>query len=123
MESDSFWASGFMTSRGNNYTFLSIQSNYDDEVFGASIAGQWNVSDTEVTSNLVSSYGTEWTVGSQQGYSWTENTVTQNVENDSGAVTSYESGSGGTTQTIISSFSRVAVDHHDSGLCGHRSAA
>ncbi len=106
VESDSFWAQGTLTSRGNNYTFLSIQSDYDDEVFGASVAGQWNIAATEVTGNVVSSYGTEWTVGSQQGYSWTENTVTQNVENDGGEITMYQSGSGGTTQTITQSFSQ-----------------
>ena len=35
--------------RSHNYTFLSIQSDYDDEVFGASVAGQWNIAATEVT--------------------------------------------------------------------------
>ena len=45
-------------------------------------------------------------MGSQQGYSWTENTVTQNVENDGGEITMYQSGSGGTTQTITQSFSQ-----------------
>ena len=75
-------------------------------MFGASVAGQWNIAATEVTANVVSSYGTEWTVGSQQGYSWTENTVTQNVENDGGEITMYQSGSGGTTQTITQSFSQ-----------------
>ncbi len=105
-DSDSFSAQGTQSSQGENFSFVSIESQYGSEVMSANDAGQYNILATTTACQLVMSYGSEWIAGTSQSYSWNETTTAANMLTDSGSSTTYyQGGTHSQSETIVTPFS------------------